>query len=371
MASSIKTEKISKLGFGYMRLPRNEGVVDIEQVKKMADTFLESGGTYFDAAFVYEGAEVALRESVVLRHPRENIQIATKLNLHFVEKPEQLDEQFKTSLERLGTDYVDFYLLHGLNSATSKKAEDLGAWTYLSDLKAKGLIRHMGFSFHGPPEDLEEILSKHPEAEFVQLQINYLDWENPKVQSRRLYEIARKHDVPIIVMEPIKGGMLTGDTSPIAGLLREANPKASMASWALRYTAQLDGVFVTLSGMSTYEQLADNVATFADFKPLSGDEQKVLQKAVEIFDAVPRIACTTCRYCVNDCPQKIMIPTLIDMYNSYLVYNTTTNLDHGYRMWTRNNGKAGDCVACGVCEDICPQDLEIIETLKKVSALFD
>ena len=371
MANTIQTEKIWKLGFGYMRLPRNGAEFDMEQINKMADTFLASGGTYFDAAYVYEGAEVALRESVIKRHARDKIQVATKLNLHFVEKPEQMEEQFKTSLDRLGTDYVDFYLLHGLSAESSKKAEDLGAWAYLADLKAKGKVRHMGFSFHAPPEELDEILSKHPEAEFVQLQINYLDWDNPKVQARGMYEVARKYNIPIIVMEPIKGGMLTGDTSPIAGLLREANPNASMASWALRYTAQLEGVFVTLSGMSTFEQLADNVATFKDFKPLSSDEMATLTKAVEIFDAVPRIPCTDCRYCVADCPQKIMIPALIDVYNSYLTYNTTNNLEHGYWMSTREGGKAGDCVACRVCESICPQKIEIVDTLAKTSVLFD
>ena len=371
MPSTINASEISKLGFGYMRLPRKDDAFDMEQIKKMADAFLDSGGTYFDAAYVYMGAEAALCESVVKRYPRDKFQLATKLNLHPVEKPEQTDKQFKTSLARLGADYIDFYLLHGLSAKTSKKAEDLGAWAYLSDLKAKGLIRHMGFSFHAPPEDLEEILSKHPEAEFVQLQINYIDWENPKVQSRRLYEIARKFDMPIIVMEPVKGGMLTGDTSPIAALLREANPNASLASWALRFAAQLEGVLLTLSGMSSYDQLTDNIATFADLKPLSESEQAVLDKAVKVFDAIPRIACTSCRYCVDDCPSKILIPALIDIYNNYLIYNTTTNLDHGYRLWTSANGKAGDCIACEVCEDICPQDLEIVDTMKKVSAFFD
>ena len=371
MPGTIDTEKIGKLGFGYMRLPRKGSEMDMEQIKKMADAFIESGGTYFDAAFVYEGAEVALRESVIKRYPRDSIQIATKLNLHFVEDPTQYREQFNTSLDRLGTDYVDFYLLHGLNAAASKKAEDIGAWAFLSELKAKGQIRHIGFSFHSKPEDLEEILSNHPEVEFVQLQINYLDWDSEKVQSRRQYEIARKHNVNVIVMEPVKGGMLTGDSSPISGLLKSANPDVSLASWALRYTAQLDGVFVTLSGMSSYEQLVDNVATFADLKPLSDDEQAVLDQAVGIFNAVPRIACTSCRYCVNDCPSKIAIPLLIDVYNNYLVYNTTINLGHEYSMWTRDSGKAGDCIACRVCEGICPQKLEIADTMEKISALFD
>ena len=370
MANTIQ-EKIWKLGFGYMRLPRKGDGFDNEQISKMADAFIKAGGNYFDAAFVYEGAEVALRESVIKRYPRESVNIATKLNLNFVETKEQMEEQTKTSLERLGTDYIDFYLLHGISSRLGEKIEKLGAWAYLSDLKAKGKIRHMGFSFHGPVADLEDILSKHPEAEFVQLQINYLDWENPKVNSRELYETARKHGVPVIIMEPIKGGMLTGDGSPIAKLLKDADPNASMASWALRYAASLEGVLVTLSGMSAFEQLADNVKTFADFKPLTKDEQAVVAKAVDIFNAVPRIACTTCRYCVESCPSKIPIPTVIDIYNSYLVHNTTTNLNHGYNMWTRNAGKAGDCVACRVCEGVCPQNIEIVDTLAKASALFD
>ena len=371
MPSTIETDKIGKLGFGYMRLPRKGGGFDMEEIEKMADTFIESGGTYFDAAYVYEGAEVALRESIIKRYPRETIQIATKLNMHLVERPEHLEQQFNTSLERLGTDHVDFYLLHGLNAMASKKAEELGAWAYLSELKAKGLVRHMGFSFHAQPEELDEILSKHPEAEFTQIQLNFIDWYNPKIQSRSMYEIARKYDLPIVVMEPVKGGMLAGNTSPIAGMLREANPNASLASWALRFVAQLDGVFVTLSGMSSYDQVADNIATFSDLKPLSSEEQAVLEKAVDIFDSIKRIDCTSCRYCVDDCPSKIPIPTLVGIYNDYLVYNTKTNLDHGYRLWTGNAGKAGDCTACRVCESICPQKIEIADTMAKISALFD
>ena len=371
MAGTIQTEKIGKLGFGYMRLPRKGDGFDMELVKKMADTFLESGGTYFDAAFIYTGAEAALCESVIKRHPRDKIQIATKLNLDFAKDPKQFSERFNTSMERLGTDYLDFYLLHGMNAESSSEAEELGVWSFFSELKAKGQIRHMGFSFHAPPEELDEILSKHPETEFVQLQINYLDWDNPSIQSRKLYEIARKYDKPIVIMEPVKGGLLTGDTSPLAGLLRGANPNVSMASWALRYAAQLEGVLVTLSGMSTLEQLTDNIKTFADLKPLSDDEQAVLDKAAEILNAIPRIACTECRYCVEGCPSSIPIPKMIDIYNNYLVYNTIGNLGSEYKMWTRDGGKAGDCTSCSACEDICPQNLEIADTMEKISALFD
>jgi len=371
MSNTIQTEKIGKLGFGYMRLPRKNGAFDFEQINEMADAFLESGGTYFDAAYVYEGAEAALRESVIKRYPRQRMQIATKLPLHSAKSLKDLEKLFETSLDRLGTDYVDFYLLHGISAKSSKKAEAIGAWDYLADLKSKGLVRHMGFSFHAPPDDLEEILSKHPEAEFVQLQINYHDWDNPDVQAGRLYEIARKYNKPIIVMEPLLGGLLTGGTSPIAGLLRDANPSASMASWALRFVAQLEGVFVTLSGMSSNEQMADNIATYADLKPLTKQEQAVLDKAVGIINSAPRIACTDCRYCLSGCPSKIRIPDLIDIYNKYLVHGSTTNLGGSYRWVTSTSGKARTCTACRACEDICPQKIEIVETLTKVSDMFD
>jgi len=371
MLDTNQMEKIGKLGFGYMRLPRKGPAFDMKQINKMVDTFLDSGGTYFDAAYVYKGAEVALRETLVKRYPRENVQIATKLPIQPDDSLDTLKERFNTSLERLGTDYVDFYLLHGIRSKLNKKAEELGAWDYLSELKAKGLIRHMGFSFHAQPEELEEILSKHPEAEFVQLQINYHDWDDPDIQSRRLYEIARKYDMPIIVMEPLLGGLLAGSASPVSGILHGSNPNASLASWALRFVAQLDGVFVTLSGMSSLEQLVDNLSTYADIKPLSNDERAVLDEALAALNSMPRIACTLCNYCTNDCPSKIRIPNLISIYNDYLVHNTKINLDNNYRWVTRISGKAGDCIACRVCENACPQNIEIVDTLAKISALFE
>jgi len=371
MKAKTEFDKIWKLGFGYMRLPRKGKGFDLEQINKMADAFLESGGTYFDTAYVYEGAEIALRESVVKRHPRDKFRIATKLPLGTSSSLEELIQKFETSLERLGIDYVDFYLLHAINSESSKMAEELGAWDYVAQQKAKGLISHIGFSSHATPEDLDEILTKHPETEFVQLQINYHDWENPDVQSRRMYETARKHDVPIIVMEPLLGGMLTSPGSPIASLLRDANPAASMASWALRFVAYLEGVFLTLSGMSSLEQTLDNIATFSNLKPLSEDEIAVINKAVELIIAQPRIACTSCKYCMEGCPSNIRIPVLIEIYNNYLVHRTETNLGHEYGFNTIRNGKAKDCTACRACEDICPQHLEIVDTLARLSAILD
>jgi len=371
MSKTIQTEKIGKLGFGYMRLPRKDGTFDIGQIIKMADAFLESGGTYFDASYSDEGAEAVLCESVVRRHPRGNVQIATKLPLDMASSAEEMKKLFETSLERLGTDYIDFYLLQGINARANKKAGDLGAWDYLAGLKDKGLIRHMGFSFHGKPEALDKILAEHPEAEFTQLQINYLDWDNPKVQSRRMYETAQRYDMPVIAMGPLRAGLLAGEASPVASFLRGADPHVSMASWALRFTAQLNNVFVTLSGMSSPEQMTDNIATFAGLKPLSADEQAILDKAVGIINAAPRIDCIACRHCTDDCPLDLRIPDLISLYNDYLVHNTAINLDHSYRWLTRDTGKAGDCAGCRVCEGSCRMNVRIADTIGKISALFD
>ena len=370
MANTIQAEKIAKLGFGYMRLPKINGKLDTAQVNKMADAFLESGGTYFDTAYVYDGAEEALRETLIKRHPRESFFIATKLPVGMVNKNRPKEHFLETSLKRLGTDYIDFYLLHGIDSGANKQAEDLGLWDYFTQLKSKGIIRHMGFSFHGPPEDLDEILTKHPETDFCMLQINYWDWDNPKTQARRMYEIAREHNKPVIIMEPLLGGKLASDDSPITELMRKTNPGASIASWALRFVSQLDGVLTTLSGMSTYEQVADNIDTYTDLKPLSEDEMAIIGKSVEILKGVPRIDCTSCQYC-KDCPMNIPISGLINLYNDHLIHKTLTNLAGGYVWVTSGRGKACDCTACGACEKICPQNLEIIDTIAKVSALFD
>jgi hypothetical protein len=370
MKSSIKTEKIGKLGFGYMRLPRKDNDFDKEQIIKMVDAFFEGGGTYFDTAYGYSGSEVVLGETVIKRYPRERFQIATKMPIEQLGDDLTKEQLFNTSLKRLGTDYIDFYLYHALDATRNKRAKELGLWDYLAELKSKGQIRHLGFSFHSSPEELDEILTNHPQTEFVQLQLNYLDWNKPNVNAHRLYEVARKHDVPIIVMEPLFGGKLASVDSPIAELMNKFNPNASLASWALRYVAQLEGVFVTLSGMSTYAQMTDNVATYKALKPLSEDEQSIINEAVNILTSVPCIECTGCDYC-KDCPAKIRIPILIRIYNDYLVHKTTTNLDGTYDWITESSGKAQDCTACGICEAACPQKLEIIDTMTEISKLFD
>jgi len=370
MRSTINTDKIGKLGFGYMRLPRNDGEFDWEHINKMADTFLKNGYTYFDAAYTYDGAEFALRESVVKRHPRDSFQIASKLPITMISDEKPLEHFLETSLERLGTDYIDFYLLHGINSQANKLAEQHGVWEYFSKLKEQGKIRHIGFSFHGPADDLDEILTKHPETEFVMLQINFYDWNNPKVNAKKLHEITLKHNKPFIVMEPLLGGKLASKDSPIAPLFNDFDSNASLASWALRFVAELEGSFLTLSGMSNFEQLSENIALFSDIKPLSKDEYSVLEKAVEALRAIPHIACTDCNYC-KDCPENINIPALIGLYNDFLRHKTETNLIGTYNWLTNGRGKTKDCTACGVCETACPQDLEVIDTMSKLSRMFD
>ena len=373
MNDTILTEKIGKLGFGYMRLPMKGDDFDMDQIRKMADAFLEGGGTYFDAAHIYEGAEEALRKTVLDRYPgdRDKIQIATKLSMYGEKTSELMVSEYELTVERLGTDRIDFYLLHGLNAANSKKAEEIGAWEYLQGLKAKGAIRHLGFSFHGAPEELDEILIKHPETEFVQIQLNYLDWDDPKASSRRLHETACKHDIPIVVMEPIRGGLLASQDSPIAGLLHGADPGVSLASWALRFSAQQKGVFVSLSGMSTLEQMTDNIATFANLKPLTSKEMSVLEEAVRILNSIPRIECTECRYCVKDCPSQIQIPGIIDLLNENTTHKTLASLTRIYGFVTHGKGKASDCTSCRACEEICPQKLDISGAMAQAATIFE
>jgi predicted aldo/keto reductase-like oxidoreductase len=370
MAEKYLGDSIPKLGFGFMRLPTLESGFDMKQIYKMVDHFMAGGFTYFDTAYVYEGSEDALRQALVERYPREKFQIATKMNLIAAKTPEDLPGLFETSKKRLGVDYVDFYLIHGLGGRGIAKAEELKAWDYFKSLKEKGLVKHIGMSFHGTPEELDGIFRDHPEAEFVQIQLNYLDWDSEKVQSRLVYETARRHNKPVTIMEPVKGGLLGSETSAIAKAFKAYDPNVSVASWALRFVAQLDGLLTILSGMSTYEQVADNVATFQNMRPLSEKENALIKNAAEILKNVPRVPCTGCKYCTPNCPQKIPIPAILDLYSSYLVYSTMAGITRSYGFVTRGGGKAKDCVACRVCEEHCPQHIEIADTLAKFSALI-
>ena len=268
-------EEIGKLGFGLMRLPQNNGVIDIEQTKQMVDMFLEAGFTYFDTAWAYNGSEDAIRQALVERYSRERYQLATK-NAAWIncKTKEEAEAQFDTSLKQTGAGYFDFYLLHNLGESRTHFFDDYNMWDFVQKKKNEGLIKHVGFSFHSTPEELEEILIKHPEMEFVQLQINYADWDYPAVQSRRCYEIARKYEKPVIIMEPVKGGMLANPPESVKKILINAEPDKSVASWAIRFAADLDGVITVLSGMSNIEQMSDNLSFMKGFKGLTSDEKQ-------------------------------------------------------------------------------------------------
>ncbi|MDR0491903.1 MAG: aldo/keto reductase [Oscillospiraceae bacterium] len=367
-------ENIPKLGFGLMRLPMKDRMIDVEQTKEMADVFIDSGFTYFDTAYGYfEGkSEETAKAAVVDRFPRERFQLATKLPAWAGPKTtEDAKQMFWTSLERTGAGYFDFYLLHNLGSTRSKSFDDFGIWDYVQGLKQKGLIRHVGFSFHDKADLLDSILAAHPEMEFVQLQINYGDWESGMVQSRKCYEVARKHNKPIIIMEPVKGGMLANMAPEVRAVFDETGSKMSYASWAIRFAASLDGVITVLSGMSSLEQVRDNVGYMKDFRPLDENEKAVIAKAQKALSQIPSIPCTACEYCVAGCPEKIAIPQILEMLNRDLVYKSFESGKFGYFWETQFGGKASTCTQCGKCEEVCPQQIEIRDALKEAAAKYE
>jgi len=364
-------ESTPKLGFGMMRLPKKLLAFDHEQIKQMVDLFLDSGLTYFDTAFVYLGSEEATRKALVERHPRDSYTIASKLNAWLGKlSVSEAKNELHTSLKRLGTDYLDYYLLHAIQNNNYKLYEEYGLWDYVREQKKAGLIRHWGFSFHGTPELLDELLTKNPDAEFVQLQLNYADWEDPKVASRRCHEVARKHGKSVVVMEPVKGGALAKPPKEVQRILKEADPEASFASWAIRFAASLDGILTVLSGMSTLDQVRDNVSYMRDFRPLSADEQAVIRAAQEALDAVERIPCTACRYCTEGCPQGINIPGIFAARNQQLIWGQLERGAQQYADLAEKGNVADACIGCGQCESACPQGINIIERLAECAENF-
>lgn len=366
--------EIPKLGFGAMRLPVLENrEIDLEQVKAMVDLFLANGFTYFDTAYMYHGgqSETALREALVKRHPRGSFYLADKMPVWEAKTSEDYERLFKEQLEKTGAGYFDFYLLHALGKDRLEALDQLGGWAFLQSIKADGRAKHIGFSFHDTADVLDQILSAHPEVDFVQLQINYMDWEDGDVQSRKLYEVARKYGCPVVIMEPVKGGSLASMPEAIRQIFVEANPEASVASWALRYCASLEGVVTVLSGMSNLSQLEDNLSTMRDFRPITAAEHATIDRVVEALKAIPTIPCTSCEYCIGDCPQKINIPGVIASINSYLTYDNLQLSGGHYRFATGRSGKASTCIACGACEEHCPQHIEIIDSMQRAAGLFE
>ena len=372
---------MKKLGFGLMRLPQLDPTdaanVDIEQLKKMVDIFMERGFTYFDTAIMYNGfaSQRSAKAALVDRYPRDSFTLATKLHCGFFDSFEGRDKIFSEQLEQTGAGYFDYYLLHGVDGGSIGKYEKYDCFEWLKQKKEQGLVKHIGFSYHDNAALLDEILTKHPEAEFVQLQINYLDWESEWVHSREVYETAVKHGKKVIVMEPVKGGTLAKVPQQAEEMFKAADPKMSVPSWAIRFAASLPGVMVVLSGMSTISQVEDNTGYMADFKPLTEEETAMTRKAAEIINGQIAVPCTGCSYCTEGCPMHIAIPRYFSLYNDIKREDMAQKgwtVTYSYYDWlTEKFGRARDCVQCGQCEGVCPQHLPIIENLKKVSEVFD
>ncbi len=364
---------MKKLGFGLMRLPQKDGQIDIEETKQMVDMFLEAGFTYFDTAWAYPGSEDAIRQALVERYPRDKFTIATK-NAVWIDCKTKEDavSQFETSLRQTGAGYFDYYLLHNLGEGRTKYFYDFDMWEWIQEKKREGLVKNAGFSFHSTPEELEELLTAHPEMDFVQLQINYADWENPAVQSRKCYEIARKYEKPIIVMEPVKGGMLATPPQSVVNILKEAEPGSSAASWGIRFAADKEGVITVLSGMSSIAQMRDNLSYMTDFTGLTEEQRRVIKSAQEELAKIPLIPCTTCNYCAKVCPMDIGISGSFTAMN-YLTLYGDKDAALGQENWLvgkHGRKRADQCIKCGKCEEACSQHIKIRENLEEVKRVL-
>ncbi|RDB63235.1 Fe-S oxidoreductase [Gordonibacter sp. 28C] len=368
---------LPKLGFGFMRLPEIEGAdgekdIDLDTLCGMVDTFMDGGFTYFDTARGYHGgkSEAALKATVVDRHPRASFQVATKLPAWMAEDADHARAMFDTSLEQTGAGYFDFFLLHNLGEDRTKLFDDFGLWDFLAEKKAEGLIRNLGFSIHDKAAALEGVLDAHPEVDFVQLQVNYADWESETVESRKCYEAARARDLPVVVMEPVKGGSLVKLPDAAVDVLRNADADAPLASWALRFAASLPGVLTVLSGMSTPEQVEENVRTMRAFRPVDREERAALDHVRAILDGIPTVPCTDCRYCVKECPQGVRIPAALASLNILTLYGDDHRAQENYD-WNASDGPASSCIACGTCESVCPQHIGIVRELARAAELFE
>ena len=370
-----------KLGFGLMRMPTldpsNDADVDVEQVKAMVDHFITKGFTYFDTAWMYNGfaSESVAKKALVDRYPRESFTLATKLHAAFFNSLEERDKVFNEQLQKTGAGYFDYYLLHGIEAAMLPKYEQYDCFNWLLEKKRQGLVRHAGFSYHDSAELLDVILTRHPEMEFVQLQINYLDWESKWIQSHACYDVCVKHGKPVVVMEPVKGGTLAKVPEDVVSLFKNADSEASVPSWAIRFAASLPNVMVVLSGMSSLEQMQDNTGFMSEFKPLNDEEKALCFKAADIINSQITVPCTGCSYCTGGCPMNIAIPQYFSIYNEDMREDLeekgwTINYTN-YEILAGKFGKASDCIQCGQCESVCPQHLTIITFLKDVARHYE
>lgn len=371
---------MNKLGFGLMRLPvinNNQGNIDMEEFIKMVDCFIQAGGSYFDTAYPYhEGnSEIAFRKAVVERYDRDSFTITDKMPIFLTKTKEDVERIFDEQLEKCGVQYFDYYWIHHLSNRRYQQVKDLEIFEFLKRKKEEGYIKHIGFSFHDKADVLETILKEHPEVEYVQIQLNYLDWEDIEIQSRKCYKVCEKYGKEVMVMEPIKGGSLINIPLEAKELFTNFNHEMSIASWAIRFAASKKKVKVVLSGMSNLEQVKDNISYMKDFKPLDLLETVIIEKASEIIKKNIAVSCTGCRYCVseNKCPKNIPIPELFRALNAKImncdVNGTKANVY--YERSIKEKGKASDCIGCAGCESKCPQHLKIREDLKIVEKEFE
>ena len=370
---ALDLDAMSPLGFGCMRFEgRADNTIDIENTSQMIDTYLEAGGTYFDTAWAYPNSETALRKALVERHPRDSYLIATKCVAwgNYCNGPEDLEKQLQESLDNLGVDYVDVYLMHNLGGVRTAGFEKHNAWEFVKSVKERGLARHIGFSAHCTPEELEKFIIDYPEAEIVQLQINYLDWDSPSFRERECVEIAHAAGKKIVAMEPVKGGLLADPPQAVRDVIGEHLPNDSCATAALRFAASAPGVVTTLSGMSTIEQVEDNCRAFANFVPLSDHEAAGIKKAQEVMRQSGIVPCTGCDYCAKVCPVGVGISGSMTALNYFINFGDAAAAAYQLGFVVRFNGGKklpDECIQCRACEDVCPQNIEIMECFDRIA----
>lgn len=375
---------MKKLGFGTMRLPQletsNPKSIDLKQVEKMVDSFLDQGFIYFDTAYPYheETSEIAVKKCLVDRYPRDRFILADKMPIMLVKNADDYERFFTEQLQKTGVDYFDYYLLHNLGVERYPNTQKFGGFEFIAEKKKQGLIKNAGISFHDRADFLDQVLTDHPELDFVQLQINYMDWESVVIQSRLCYEVCEKHGKPVIVMEPVKGGVLANLPERALKLIDDfvnenkelyGDTKPSPASFAIRYAASLDNVFMVLSGMSQMDQMLDNTAYMQDFKPLCDKEYKLIEEITRILLETIAIPCTNCRYCMEVCPKNVHIPAYFGLFNMHATTGNKSNMYY-QRAYT-DHALASECIQCGKCEKNCPQHIDIRKWLKEFVDLYE
>lgn len=366
---------MKKMGFGLMRLPQTDKdkpeTINQEQVNKMTELFLEKGYTYFDTAYPYHNgkSEIALKEALK-NHYRESYIVADKLPIFAITKEEEVEPIFKEQLERCGVEYFDYYLLHNISPFSEAGYIDVDSYKFLKQQKDAGKIKKLGFSSHGDAKYIEKYLQKYPDMDFIQLQINYLDWESQTIESKKCYEVAKKHDLEVIVMEPLKGGFLANIPEDANDLIKKFNPTLTPVELALRFVANLDNVFMVLCGVSSYKQMEENIEIFENMQPLSKEELDLIKQVSELINSKITVPCTKCNYCINECPVNINIPYVFDLYNSEKLLNedgfTTYQVTYINYMKNKKNGPASACIDCGKCVEKCPQQINIPQVMKDV-----